>query len=41
LDDFLFVEEKNILNVLNAPSPAATASLAVGNSIAEMALKKL
>jgi len=41
LDDFLFVEEKNILNVLNAPSPAATASLSVGNSIADMALKKL
>jgi L-2-hydroxyglutarate oxidase len=41
LDDFLFIEEKNILNVMNAPSPAATASLAVGNSIAEMALKKL
>jgi len=41
LDDFLFIQEKNILNVLNAPSPAATASLAVGNSVAEMALKKL
>jgi len=41
IDDFLFIEEKNILNVLNAPSPAATASLAVGNSIAGMALKKL
>jgi (S)-2-hydroxyglutarate dehydrogenase len=41
LDDFLFLEEKNILNVINAPSPAATASLAVGNSVAEMALKKL
>jgi L-2-hydroxyglutarate oxidase len=41
IDDFLFIEEKNILNVLNAPSPAATASLSVGNSIAEMALKKL
>jgi (S)-2-hydroxyglutarate dehydrogenase len=41
LDDFLIMEEKNILNVLNAPSPAATASLSIGKSVAEMALKKI
>jgi (S)-2-hydroxyglutarate dehydrogenase len=41
IDDFMFVEEKGILNVLNAPSPAATASLSVGNTIAGMALKML
>ena len=41
VDDFLIVEDKFILNVLNAPSPAATASLSVGNSIAGMIMKKL
>jgi (S)-2-hydroxyglutarate dehydrogenase len=41
VDDFLIVEDKFILNVLNAPSPAATASLSVGDSIAEMIMQKL
>ena len=41
LDDFMFVEDQHILNILNAPSPAATASLSIGNTIADMALKKL
>ncbi len=41
LDDFMFVEDQQILNILNAPSPAATASLSIGNTIADMALKKL
>jgi L-2-hydroxyglutarate oxidase len=40
LDDFLFVEDKFIINVLNAPSPAATASLAIGQSIAEKAIAR-
>ena len=35
VDDFYFVEEKNILHVCNAPSPAATSSLAIGETIAE------
>jgi (S)-2-hydroxyglutarate dehydrogenase len=35
VDDFLIVEDKFTLNVLNAPSPAATASLAIGDSLAE------
>ncbi len=38
VDDFLFLEDKFIINVLNAPSPAATASLAIGQSIAEKAV---
>jgi L-2-hydroxyglutarate oxidase len=38
VDDFLFVEDKFIIHVLNAPSPAATASLAIGQSIAEKAV---
>ncbi len=34
VDDFLFEEGENSLHVLNSPSPAATASLAIGESIA-------
>jgi (S)-2-hydroxyglutarate dehydrogenase len=41
VDDFLIIEDKFILNVLNAPSPAATASLSVGDSIAEKIMMKL
>ena len=39
VDDFLIVEAPNAINVLNAPSPAATASLAIGNHIAGLADK--
>lgn len=39
-DDFLIFEENNIINVCNAPSPAATSSLAIGENIASLALKK-
>lgn len=35
VDDFAFHETKRIVNVINAPSPGATASLAVGAMIAE------
>jgi (S)-2-hydroxyglutarate dehydrogenase len=35
IDDFLIVEGKNSLHVLNAPSPAATASIPIGEAIAE------
>ena len=37
LDDFYFVETPGALHVLNAPSPAATASLAIGDYIAARA----
>lgn len=37
LDDFCFVETNRALHVLNAPSPAATASLAIGEYIAARA----
>jgi L-2-hydroxyglutarate oxidase LhgO len=36
LQDFRFIERANALHVLNAPSPAATASLAIGAEIAGM-----
>jgi L-2-hydroxyglutarate oxidase len=35
IDDFLFVESEKVLHVCNAPSPAATACLAIGETIAE------
>ena len=35
VEDFSFVEGPGILHVVNAPSPAATASLAIGKHIAE------
>lgn len=41
IDDFLVVEHDNFINVGNAPSPAATSSLAIGERIAEMAVKRL
>ena len=41
LDDFSIIENDNVINVCNAPSPAATSSLAIGNSIASMVIKKL
>ena len=41
IDDFLIVEDERILNVGNAPSPAATSSLAIGQRIADITLKKI
>jgi L-2-hydroxyglutarate oxidase len=35
LDDFSFVETGGVVNVCNAPSPAATASLSIGETVAE------
>lgn len=37
LDDFCFLEAESMIHVLNAPSPAATASLSIGATIAERA----
>ena len=37
LDDFLIVEDKQVINVCNAPSPAATSSLAIGETVANWA----
>lgn len=41
VDDFFIRQAERMIHVLNAPSPAATASLAIGQSIAEMAVKEL
>ncbi|MCL4787561.1 MAG: L-2-hydroxyglutarate oxidase [Verrucomicrobia bacterium] len=37
VQDFCFQQSRNALHVLNAPSPAATASLAIGEEIARLA----
>ena len=39
VDDFRIVETEKMIHVLNAPSPAATASISIGNKIAQMAKK--
>ena len=39
VDDFLIEEGDGVIHVLNAPSPAATASLVIGQHIADRALK--
>lgn len=41
VEDFCFEEQRGILHVVNAPSPAATAALAIGNSIAKRVLAHL
>lgn len=41
IDDFLILESESVINVCNAPSPAATSSLSIGDTIAAMALKKM
>jgi (S)-2-hydroxyglutarate dehydrogenase len=39
VDDFVILEAPDAINVLNAPSPAATASIAIGRHIAGIAAK--
>lgn len=39
VDDFRFVEAERMIHVLNAPSPAATASISIGEAIANLAGK--
>lgn len=41
IDDFLILESKGVVNVCNAPSPAATSSLSIGETVADLALKQL
>jgi L-2-hydroxyglutarate oxidase len=40
LDDFLILEDNCVINVCNAPSPAATSSLAIGNTVAEKVIAR-
>lgn len=39
VDDFRIVEAERMIHVLNAPSPAATAAISIGEQIASMALR--
>lgn len=41
LDDFKILEDQQVINVLNAPSPAATSSLSIGKTVANLALERL
>ena len=40
VDDFRFGGSRHVLHVRNAPSPAATASLAIGRELAEQAIER-
>jgi L-2-hydroxyglutarate oxidase len=40
LDDFVILTQPHIVHVCNAPSPAATASLAIGETIAKKVLEQ-
>jgi L-2-hydroxyglutarate oxidase len=41
IDDFRIVEAEKMIHVLNAPSPAATASISIGKAIADRVKKLL
>lgn len=40
VDDFLILEQTLVINVCNAPSPAATSSLAIGETVSVLAAKR-
>ena len=40
VDDFSLGESDHVIHVRNAPSPAATASLAIGRELAERAIAR-
>jgi L-2-hydroxyglutarate oxidase len=40
VDDFRIIETEKMVHVLNAPSPAATASISIGNTIAGFVIKR-
>jgi (S)-2-hydroxyglutarate dehydrogenase len=39
IDDFLIYEKEGVIDICNAPSPAATSSISIGQTIAEKLLK--
>jgi L-2-hydroxyglutarate oxidase len=41
VDDFLILESSRAINVCNAPSPAATSSLSIGETVAKKAIDRL
>jgi len=40
LDDFSIIESNHAINVCNAPSPAATSSLSIGNTVSDLILNR-
>jgi len=40
VDDFMILDEKQVINVCNAPSPAATSSLSIGETVSKLALAR-
>lgn len=40
IDDFSIIGDDKVINVCNAPSPAATSSLSIGQTVSEMVLKQ-
>ncbi len=40
VDDFMILEENQVINVCNAPSPAATSSLSIGEKVSKLALTR-
>ena len=40
-DDFLFIENERVINVCNAPSPAATSAFSIGKTISEKVFLKI
>ncbi len=40
IDDFLIYENNYAINVCNAPSPAATSSLAIGDTVSDLVMKR-
>lgn len=40
LDDFSIIESNQAINVCNAPSPAATSSLSIGNTVSDLILNR-
>jgi len=41
IDDFLFLERENFINVCNAPSPGATSCFSIGKTIADRVFKTI
>lgn len=41
VDDFMFHETESAIHVVNAPSPAATSSLSIGETVAAMAVARI
>jgi len=40
IDDFLFIENEKVINVCNAPSPAATSCFSIGDTISKKVIQK-